>query len=139
MNNEPDPSTNAINEIAFFDTPGDTRGWTGEGEILPDDPDGNGPVNRWFSTGVKRDFGNPFSRQTTVRVVIRLRGQLPRETLQGSGPDGIIQEIHNIEPVKTALYEFFLRSTPAGEFSVQFNFATRQKMVIQTIQVNGPV
>ena len=128
----------SIDTMAYFNTPGETHGWTGEGEISPDQPDDNPAVNRWFSTGVKRDFGQPFSQQATVRVLIRLRGLLPGETLRGAGPDGVIQERFNIEPVKPTLYEFYLESTATGEFCVAFNFASRQTMVIETIQVTGP-
>ncbi len=138
MGKKADKTPKIINEIAYFSTPGETHGWTGEGEILPDDPTGDGPVNRWFSTEVQRDFGIRFPRQTTVRVVIRLRGELPNETLQCAGLDGEVQEMPNIEPVKPALYEFYLLSSRIGEFRVAFKLASKRKMVIQNIQVQGP-
>ncbi|PYY69477.1 hypothetical protein CRX42_16370 [Pseudomonas jessenii] len=125
-----------INENARFDTPGETRGWTGEGEIKRDDI-----VNKhcWFSTDVQRNFGQQLSPSVGVRVLIRLRGLFPGETLIATHPAGV-REITGLPFRDQNLYVIEgARADANGGFFVQFRLATRQTMSIESIQVLAPV
>ncbi|WP_044273515.1 hypothetical protein [Pseudomonas fluorescens] len=125
----------AINESTRFDIPGDTWSWTGEGKIYEDDYDNQ---YRWFSRAVARDWGRALTGLEDIQLTIRLRGEQTGETLIATHPGGS-EELHNITPGKPALYRFYLRSTVTGDVSVRLNFKSNRIMVIDTINVIGPV
>ena len=125
-----------IDEYARFDTPGETRGWTGEGEIKRDDI---ANMYCWFSTDAQRDFGQQLPPSIGVRVLIRLRGLFPGETLIATHPAGD-SEIKGLPHRDHSLY--MIEGTKAdanGRFFVQFRLATGQPMSIESIQVRAPV
>lgn len=125
-----------IDEYARFDTPGETRGWTGAGEIKQDDI-----ANKycWFSTLVRRDFGEQLTPSIDVRVLIRLRGLFPGETLIAEHPAGV----HEIQGLPFSQHSLYLitgaKAGADGKFFVQFKLATGQTMSIESIQVRAPV
>lgn len=125
-----------IDEYARFDTPGDTQGWTGGGEIKQDD---TANKNCWFSTLARRDFGQQLTPSIDVRVLIRLRGLLPGETLIAEHPAGV----HEIQGLPFRQHSSYLitgaKADADGKFFVQFKLATGQTMSIESIQVQAPV
>ncbi|WP_073525082.1 hypothetical protein [Pseudomonas fluorescens] len=125
----------AINESRRFETPGETFGWTGEGQIHIDNYDHQ---NRWFSTWVNRDWGKALTGLEDVEVSIRLRGEHANETLIATHPGGT-ETLDNLSAEKPSLYRFFIRSTVIGEVWVSFKLTSNRKMVIDTINVLGPV
>lgn len=125
----------AINEFSRFEIPGETFGWTGEGQIHIDNYD---KQSRWFSTSVNRDWGKALTGAADVEVVIRLRGEQAGETLVAIHPEGT-GRLNDISVEKPSLYRFYIRSTATGEVWVSFKFDSNRKMVIESISVLGPV
>ncbi|WP_143515906.1 hypothetical protein [Pseudomonas sp. R37(2017)] len=124
-----------IDEYARFDTPGETRGWTGEGEIKHDEISN---TNCWFSTHAQRDFGQQLPPSVGVRVLIRLRGLFPGETLIATHPAGV-GEIKGLPFQQHSLYVIEgAKADASGRFFVQFRLATEQPMSIESIQVRAP-
>jgi hypothetical protein len=124
-----------IDEYARFDTPGETRGWTGEGEIKQDEI-----ANKycWFSKGVQRDFGQQLPPSIDVQVLIRLRGIFPGETLIATHSAGE-HKITGLPFGKHSLYSITGAKADAnGGFRVCFELATKQPMSIESIQVLAP-
>ena len=125
-----------IRDYARFDTPGETRGWTGDGEIKFDD------VTKkycWFSTNAQRDFGQQLPPSVGVQVRIRLRGLLPNETLIAAHSAGD-SEIKGLPNRNHSLYMIDGTKADAnGGFLVQFRLATGQPMSIESIEVIAPI
>jgi len=125
-----------IDEYARFDKPGDTQQWTGEGEIKQDDIT---KENCWFSTLARRDFGEQLTPSIDVRVLIRLRGLFPGETLIAEHPAGF----HEIQGLPFRQHNLYLitgaKADADGKFFVQFKLATGQTMSIESIHVRAPV
>jgi hypothetical protein len=129
-----------IDEYARFDTPGETRGWTGEGEIKQDDIANK---NCWFSTLAERDFGQQLPPSIDVRVLIRLRAPKsdatePGATLIATHPAGV----HEVKGLPDHQHNSYLitgaKADADGKFFVQFKLATGQTMSIESIQVQAP-
>ncbi|MBH3368942.1 hypothetical protein I5R92_16765 [Pseudomonas carnis] len=125
----------AINESSRFDTPAETFGWTGEGQIHLDKYDDQ---NRWFSTWAKKVWGKALTGLEDVEVSIRLRGEHANETLIATHPGGT-ETLDNLSAERPSLYRFFIRSTVIGEVWVSFKLTSNRKMVIDTINVRAPV
>lgn len=128
-------STN-IDENARFDTPGETLGWTGEGEIKQDDI-----ANKycWFSKDARRDFGQQLPPSIDVRVLIRLRGLLADEILIARHPAGV-REIKEVSVQQHSLYQIEGAKAGAdGVFFVHFSLTSGRTMSIESIQVRAPV
>ncbi|POF43664.1 hypothetical protein B0D71_02275 [Pseudomonas laurylsulfativorans] len=125
-----------INEYVRFDTPGETGGWTGEGEVRRDDI---ANMYCWFSTDAQRDFGQQLPPSVDVRVLIRLRGLFPGETLIATHPAGV-GEIKGMPFREHSLYLIQGAKADAnGGFFMQFRLATGQTMSIESIQILAPV
>lgn len=124
-----------IDESMRFNQPGNTWSWTGQGDILKDTYDGQ---NRWFSTGVNRDWGLGLNGLEDLQLTIRLRADQPGETLVVTHPGGTA-ELDDITTEKPSLYRFYLRSTMTGEVSAHLHFKSNRTMVIDTINAFGPV
>jgi hypothetical protein len=124
-----------IDEYARFDTPGETRGWTGEGEIKKDEVTNE---NCWFSTRAERDFGQQLPPSTAVWVLIRLRGVFPGETLTAKYPDGV----HEVQGLPFRQHNSYLvtgaKADAYGKFFVEFKLTTGQTMSIESIKVLAP-
>ena len=123
-------------DYARFDTQGDTRGWTGEGEIKFDDVANK---NCWFSTNAQRDFGQQLPPSVGVQVQIRLRGIDSNETLIATHPAGV-REIEGLPNGQHNLYVIEgAKADENGGFFVQFRLATEKTMSIESIEVIAPI
>ena len=125
-----------IREVARFDTPGETWGWTGEGEI---EFDAVAEKYCWFSIDAQRDFGQKLAPSAGVHVRIRLRGLLENETLIATHSAGV-REIKGLPNKQFNLYLIEGAKADAnGRFFVQFKLATKNPMSIESIEVIAPI
>ena len=129
-----------IDEYARFDTPGDTQGWTGGGEIKQDD---TANKNCWFSTLARRDFGQQLAPSIDVRVLIRLRAPKsdatePGATLIATHPAGV----HEVKGLPDHQHNSYLilgaKADANGKFFVEFKLDAGKEMSIESIQVQAP-